>query len=144
MATSITPYLIVRNAAEALEWYAKAFGATETLRLAEPGTGRIGHAEIAIDGARVMLADEFPEMEVVGPVTRGGTTVTLALVVDDVDSLTERAARAGATVLREPADEFYGDRCARLRDPFGHIWSISTRIEDVTAEEMQRRYDQLV
>lgn len=142
MPASVTPYLIVRNAAHALEFYAKAFGATVGLRLEEPGTGRIGHAEIDIDGARLMLADEFPELGLAGPETRGGTTVTLALSVDDVDALTGRAADAGARILAGPKDEFYGERNARIEDPFGHVWNVSMVIEAVSAEEMQRRYDE--
>lgn len=143
MTTRITPHLIVRDAARALEFYARAFGARTELRLDEPGSDRVGHAEISIDGARIMLADEFPEYDTAGPATRGGTTVTLHLEVDDVDAITARARAAGATILREPTDEFYGARSARVQDPFGHVWQISTMIEEMSEEEMQRRYDEL-
>lgn len=143
MAATVTPYLIVRNAADALAFYAEAFGAIEELRLDEPGTGRIGHATIRIDGAMLMLADEFPEHGIVGPASLGATSVTLALEVPDVDALAARAVSAGATLIREPKDEFYGDRCGKLKDPFGHVWQISTRIENVEPAEMQRRYDAL-
>jgi PhnB protein len=143
MATTVTPYIAVRGAASAIEFYKKAFGATEVLRLMDP-SGRIGHAEILIGESRIMLADEFPEFDSLGPQSRGGSTGSLALAVPDVDAAAERAVAAGAKVLRPVTDEFYGDRIGKFEDPFGHIWHISTRIEEVSAEEMQRRYDALV
>jgi PhnB protein len=143
MSTLIIPYLHVKGAAAALEFYQKAFGAVETLRLAEPD-GRIGHAEIQIDGARLMLADEFPEHGILGPQSLGGTAVGIHLTVPDVDALAERAVAAGAKLTRPIKDEFYGERTAKLEDPFGHVWHVVTHLEDVSAEEMQRRYDALL
>jgi uncharacterized glyoxalase superfamily protein PhnB len=135
-------YLHVENAAEAIDFYTKAFGAREKMRLVEPG-GRLGHAEIDFDGKTLMLADEFPEYGIRGPRAIGGTSVTLHLHVDDADEVIRRAVAAGATLEREPKDEFYGERSGCVRDPFGHRWNIGHRIEDVSPEEMQRRYDAL-
>lgn len=132
------PYLSSRNAAAAIEFYTRAFGARELMRHAMPD-GRIGHAEVQIGNAKIMLADEFPEMGFVSPQQLGGTPVGLHVYVEDVDALVRRAADAGARVLREPADQFYGDRAATLEDPDGHRWFFSTHIEDVSPEEMQRR-----
>jgi PhnB protein len=140
MASRIVPYLSVKGAARALDFYAKAFGAKETMRLKDPG-GRIGHAQVEIGGALLMLADEFPEYGFQGPESLGGSPVTIHLDVDDVDTVFERAVAAGASVVFPVADQFYGDRAGRLRDPFGHVWIVSTHKEDVSAEEMQRRYD---
>jgi len=133
-----TPYLCVRDARRALEFYAKAFRATETLRLEQPD-GRIGHAEIRIGAAQIMLADEFPEMDVRSPQSLGGSPVTIHLYVEDVDAFAARAVAAGASLLRPVEDQFYGDRVARLVDPSGHVWMIATRKEDVSPEEMKRR-----
>jgi PhnB protein len=134
---TIVPYLLVRNAAAALEYYKKAFGAKEIMRF-EMG-GRIGHADMTIGDSHFMLADEHPEMGYVGPETLGGTTFGMALYVDNVDELFQRAIDAGGKVERAVADQFYGDRTGTLLDPFGHKWSISTHVEDVSEEEMQRR-----
>jgi PhnB protein len=136
------PYLHVRGAAEAIAFYTKAFGAVEKLRLTEP-SGRIGHAELDFGGITLMLADEFPEYGINGPVTIGATSVTLHLHVDNADETIRRAADAGAVVERQPKDEFYGERSGTIRDPFGHRWSIGHHIEDVSPGEMQRRYDEL-
>lgn len=136
--TAAVPYLVVHDGAAAITFYVRAFGAVETLRLAEPG-GRIGHAELTIGQARFYLADEYPEMGIVGPKTLGGTTSSVQLYVEDVDELAARAIEAGATLERPIKDEFFGDRVASIRDPFGHRWGFSTRIEDVSPEEMQRR-----
>jgi PhnB protein len=133
-----TPCLAIRDAARAIEFYARAFGAETTLRLDQPD-GRVGHAELKIGAACFALADEFPEFGHVGPQTLGGTTVSLAIYVADVDAFVDRAVAAGATLTRPIKDEFYGDRTAHLVDPFGHRWSFSTRIEDVSADEMKRR-----
>lgn len=133
-----TPCLAVRDAARAIEFYARAFGAETTLRLDQPD-GRVGHAELQIGGARFALADEFPEVGHVGPQTLGGTTVSLAVYVADVDALVDRAVAAGATLARPIKDEFYGDRTAHLVDPFGHRWNFNMRIEEVSPEEMKRR-----
>jgi PhnB protein len=143
MPTTLTPYLVVDGAAEAIAFYTHAFGAKETMRLAEP-SGRIGHAEITIGKALVMLADEFPEMNIRGPRALGGSPVTLHLQVDDVDAVAARAVDAGATVVFPVKDQFYGERSGRFTDPFGHVWVLSTHIEDVSPEEMQRRYDDLM
>jgi len=143
MATTVTPYLCIRGAASAIEFYKKAFGATQELRLMDP-SGRVGHAEIRIGEGRIMLADEFPEYDNLGPQSRGGSTGGLALQVDDVDAAAEQAVAAGAKVLSPVADQFYGDRSGNLEDPFGHVWHLSTRIEELSQEEMQRRCDALM
>src|SRR5438552_914270 len=137
------PYLCCTNAARAIEFYKKAFGATEVMRLAEP-SGRIGHAEIKVGTALLMIADEYPEMDVRSPQSLGGSPVTIHLYVEDVDAVASRAVAAGAKLLRPVADQFYGDRSGRLSDPFGHRWMIATRKEDVSAAEMQKRYDALM
>ncbi len=137
-AAHATPYLSVRGAAEALAFYQRAFGALETMRIAQPD-GRIGHAEFRIGQALLMLADEFPDHGFVGPKTLGGTSVSVHVYVEDVDALAERAVAAGAKLLRPVADEFYGDRSAALEDPFGHRWRFASRIEEVSTEEIQRR-----
>jgi len=135
-------YLCVDNAADAIAFYESAFGAAEKMRLVEPG-GRIGHAEIDLDGTTVMLADEFPEIGVRSPTSIGGSAVTIHLHVDDADAVVESAAQAGATVEMPPTDMFYGERTAVVRDPFGHRWNIGHTIEEVSPEEMQRRYDEM-
>ncbi|SNS18804.1 PhnB protein [Sphingomonas laterariae] len=134
---SVTPYLAIDGAAEALEYYKKAFGATEVLRM--PHGDRIAHAEIKIGDSFVMLADEFPDMNHLGPKSRGGTTVSLMIYVPDVDAAFERAIAAGGTVQRPVADQFYGDRSGTLFDPFGHQWTLSTHVEDVPEDEIHRR-----
>jgi PhnB protein len=136
----LAPYLIVKSAAEAIAFYARAFGARELYRLTEPG-GKIGHAELDIGGALVMLADEYPDFGALSPPTIGGTPVSLHLYVEDVDAVVARAEAAGATVLRKLTDEFFGDRVAMLADPFGHKWHLATHKEDVAPAEMQRRMD---
>jgi PhnB protein len=134
----VTPYLAIDGAAEAIDFYRKAFGATERMRMAGPD-GRIGHAEIDIEGGLIMLADEHPQMGFQSPKAYGGSAVTIHIYVADVDALAARAAAAGATVVRPVADQFYGDRSCQLRDPYGHTWSIATHVEDVSPEEMERR-----
>ena len=134
----VTPYLALDGAAAAIEFYKKAFGATERMRFDAPG-GKIGHAEIDIEGGVIMLADEYPDMNFRSPNTLGGSPVTIHVDVEDVDALCARAAAAGATVLRPVADQFYGDRSCQLRDPYGHTWSFATHVEDVSPEEMQKR-----
>ncbi len=135
---SVTPYLIVGGAAEALEFYRKAFCATELMRLAGPD-GRVGHAEIRIGDSTIMLADESPEMGARGPRTVGGVASSLLLYVEDVDTLLPRALAAGARVLRPLKDQFYGDRSATIEDPFGHVWTVATHKEDIAPDEMARR-----
>lgn len=136
----VTPYLSVRNASSAIEFYKKGFGATELMRLPGPD-GRIGHAEVRIGNAIVMLADEYPDEGHLSPQTLGGSTVKLHMYVEDVDVFFETAVAAGAKVLIPVADQFYGDRSGRLEDPFGHVWLVSTHIEDVAPEEMQKRME---
>ena len=136
-----TPYLIVKGAARAIEFYKQAFGATELMRLEGPG-GRVGHAEIKIGDSPIMLADEFPEMGAVSPQSPGGgSSVGLCLYVADVDARFDRAVAAGAKVRRPVKDQFYGDRSGTLEDPFGHVWTIATHTEDVPPEEINRRFE---
>lgn len=136
---SAAPMLCVNDAAAALEFYKKAFGAAEVYRLTEPG-GRVGHAEIKIGRAVIMLADEYPELGHRSPQSLGGTPVTIHLYVEDADAVVSQAYDAGAKILRLVKDEFYGDRVGKLEDPFGHVWHIATRNEDVTPEEVQKRF----
>jgi PhnB protein len=133
-----TPYLIIKGAAEAIEFYKRAFGATELLRMAD-AQGRVGHAEIKIGDSVIMLADEHPAMGYRGPRSLGGSSVSILLYLADVDAVFERAVRAGAKPQRPVADQFYGDRSGTLEDPFGHVWTVATHVEDVPPEEMQRR-----
>jgi len=135
---SITPYLIIRGAARAIEFYKKAFGATELFRFSAPG-GKIGHAEIKIGDSPIMLADEFAEMGYHGPQSLGGSPVSIMLYVEDVDAVFNQAVDAGATVKEALQDKFYGDRTGTLTDPFGHRWHVSTHKEDVSIKEMERR-----
>ncbi len=135
---TVTPYLIVHDAARALEFYRQAFGATELMRLTGPN-GKIGHAEIRIGDSPIMLADEHPAMGAISPQTLGGAAVSILLYVEDVDARFAQAVAAGGTVLRPLQDQFYGDRSGTLRDPFGHTWSLATHKEDVSPEEMERR-----
>ncbi|HSE36194.1 MAG TPA: VOC family protein [Blastocatellia bacterium] len=140
---TVTPYLTIKGAADAIEFYKKAFGPVETMRLTEP-SGRIGHAEIMIGGAPIMLSDEYPDLDALGPKSRGGSTVGIHLYVEDVDEVFARAVAEGATAVRPVKDEFYGDRSCKLVDPFGHIWYVSTRKEDLSAEEVTKRFDDLM
>ncbi len=134
-------YLRVADASAAIEFYAAAFGAKEKFRLTMPGGGAVGHAELWFGSTCVMLSDEFPDMGIVGPKTLGGVSSLMSLYVSDADAVFERAIAAGAKVKRPLTDEFYGDRTGQLEDPFGHVWSIQTRIEDVTPKKMQKRRD---
>jgi len=135
---AVTPYLSVRGAAEAIEFYTRALGAHEVMRMPGPD-GKLGHAEIRIGDSRVMLSDEYEGLDFVGPKTRGGTTVHLHVYVKDSDAVVERARAEGAKVVRPVADQFYGDRLGTIEDPFGHVWHIATHVEDVPPEEMTRR-----
>jgi PhnB protein len=137
---SVTPYIIVQGAARAIEFYKQAFGATEIMRLADP-SGKVGHAEIKIGDSNVMLADEHPEMGIRGPKSLGGSPAILLIYVTDVDARFGQAVAAGAKVLRPVKDQFYGDRAGTLEDPFGHVWTIATHIEDVSNEEVNRRFE---
>jgi PhnB protein len=134
-----TPYLCVNGASAAIEFYKKAFGATEVYRMMEP-SGKIGHAEIRVGRAVIMLADEYPELGHRGPKSLGGTPVTIHLYVVDADAVVSRAYGAGAKILKPVTDEFYGDRNGKLEDPFGHIWFIATRKEEVSPEEILKRF----
>ena len=135
---SVTPYLIVKGAASALDFYKRAFGAEETTRMENKGT--VIHAEIRIGNSVVMLADEFPTMGHKSPQQLGGTPVTLMVYVENADQTFARAIAAGATETRPLTNEFYGDRAGSLKDPFGHQWMIATHVEDVAPDEMERRF----
>lgn len=134
-----TPYLMVKGAAKAIEFYKRVFGAVEVMRLSGPD-GKVAHAEIRIGDSMLMLADESPDWGNRSPETLGGTPVFIALYLPDVDAVAARAVEAGAKILIPVADQFYGDRMGRLADPFGHIWLVATHKEDVSAEEMQKRF----
>jgi PhnB protein len=135
---AVTPHLVCAGAADAIEFYKKAFGATEVMRMEAPG-GKIGHAELQIGDSRVMLADEFAEMGFLSPKSIGGTAVMMHLYVEDVDATFPKAVAAGAMVTRPLKDEFYGDRAGQVEDPFGHKWHVSTHKEDLTIEEIDKR-----
>jgi PhnB protein len=135
---SVTPYLIVSGASDAIEFYKKAFGAIELMRMSAPGE-KIGHAEIKIGDSPIMLADEFPEMGYKSPQTLGGSPVSIMIYVEDVDTVFDRAIAAGGKEQRPVKDQFYGDRMGTLEDPFGHVWHVATHTEDVPAEEMEQR-----
>jgi PhnB protein len=138
---SVTPYLSVRGGAQAMEFYKRAFGATERYRMPGPDGRTIGHAEIVIGNSIVMLADEFPEFGNHSPQTLKGTPVSLLLYVEDVDSAFRRAVEAGATVKQAVENKFYGERAGCVVDPFGHQWTLMTHVEDVPPEEMTRRLE---
>jgi PhnB protein len=133
-----TPYLIIKDAAKAIEFYKEAFGAKEMMRMSQPD-GRIGHAEIKIGDSPIMLADEFPEMGARSPQSLGGSPVSILLYVEDVDAFAKQAVAAGTKVVRPVKDQFYGDRSGSFEDPFGHQWHIATHVEDVAPEEMHKR-----
>lgn len=142
MIEHLVPYLRVRDANAAIDFYKRAFGAVEEFRLVEP-SGRIGHAELTFGTFAVMLSDEYPEYGIQGPEAFGGTGSCLHLHVDDVDARTKQAVAAGAQILMEPADQFYGERASKVVDPFGHEWLLGSRIEEVSRDEMQRRLNAL-
>ena len=135
---TVTPYLAIKNAAKALEFYKRAFGAVETYKVLVPD-GRVGHAEISLGDSLVMLADEFPEYGGKAPDTLGGSPVSIHLYVEDVDAFVKRAVDAGAKERKPVMDQSYGDRSGQLEDPFGHLWWVATHKEDVAPEEMQKR-----
>ena len=135
---SITPYLVIKGAADAIEYYKHVFGATEVMRMAQPD-GRIGHAELKIGNSHIMLADEFPEMDHRGPLSLGSSPVSILLYVEDVDAIVNRAVAAGAKILKPVQDQFYGDRSGFIQDPFGHLWGVATHIEDVSPQEIEER-----
>jgi PhnB protein len=134
---SVTPYLIVDGAADAIDFYKQAFGATEKFRM--PMGDRIGHAELVIGDSHVMLADELPDMGHLSPKSRGGTAVSLLVYLPDVDSAFRKAIDAGGTQKRPVENQFYGDRAGTLEDPFGHQWTLATHVEDVPPEQFEER-----
>ena len=136
---SVTPYLTVDGAAKAIEFYAEAFSATEVLRMPMGDSGRLAHAEIRIGDSHVMLSEEWPDMNILAPTSRGGPTSSVLIYVEDVDAAYAKALAAGATAERPPENQFWGDRMGTLVDPFGHRWSLATHVEDVSDDEMQRR-----
>jgi len=135
---SVTPYLILNAAGDAIAFYQKALGAEEVLRMEDPG-GKVHHAEIKIGDSRIMLADEHPELQALSPKTVGGSPVSIHLYVTDLDSAVERAVAAGAKLIRPVADQFYGDRVGGIEDPFGYRWFIATHKEDLSMDEIRRR-----
>ena len=139
--STLTPYLAVEDAASAIDFYTRAFGAKERVRMAGPG-GSVMHAEIEIGDSVLMLADPFPQSSTTPPKELGGTTVSLMFYVEDTDAIYQQAIAAGATSLMEPDDMFWGDRFSSVQDPFGHSWTIATHVEDVPPEEMQRRSEE--
>jgi len=138
---TVTPYLICKGAAQALDFYKHAFGAKEELRMAGPD-GSVSHAEITIGDSRLMLGEEHPAMGARSPATIGGSGTGIMLYVEDVDKMFQNALKAGATQTQPVQDKFYGDRMGTLTDPFGHVWHIATHIEDVSPEEMSRRHEE--
>jgi PhnB protein len=140
---SITPYLIVKGAAAAIDFYKRALGATELMRMPTPD-GRIGHAELRIGNSPIMLADEHPEMGHRGPHSLGGAAVSLVVYVEQVDEVFKRAVASGAKELQPIKDQFYGDRSGTLQDPFGHTWTVATHIEDVPPDELRRRAEKFM
>ena len=136
-------YLCVNDSTKAIAWYGEVFGATEKFRLTEP-SGRIGHAELEFGSTTLMLCDEFPEYGIRGPLSTGATSVTIHLHVEDADAMVERALKAGAELEIAVQDQFYGERSGSFRDPFGHRWNIGHSIEQLSTEEMQRRYTEML
>jgi PhnB protein len=135
---TLAPYLAVDNAAEAIDYYKEAFGAKERVRMNAPG-GAIGHAELEIGDSVVMLSDPFPQSSTKPPKELGGSSMSVFMYVEDVDAVVKQAVDAGATVLMEVADQFWGDRFGTVQDPFGHTWSVATHVEDVPPEEIAER-----
>jgi PhnB protein len=142
---SVTPYLVVKGAAQAIEYYKKIFGATETVRMNGPD-GKVGHAELKIGNSHIMLADENPDMGQghTSPATTGGSPVSLYVYLPDVDQVVARAAAEGAKILKPVQDQFYGDRNGFIQDPFGHLWGIATHVEDVSPKDMQERMKKMM
>jgi PhnB protein len=134
----VSAYLIIDGASDAIDFYKDVLGASERMRMGDP-SGKVGHAELAIGDSVIMLADEYPEMDAVGPKTVGGTPVTMSVYVEDVDATFDRAVKAGAKALRPVENQFYGDRSGQFLDPFGHRWTVASHIEDVPPDEMAKR-----
>lgn len=141
--TTVSPYLVVDEAAQAIDFYSRVLGATERMRMAAPG-GNIGHAELQLGDSVVMLADAFPDMGYQSPKKIGGTPVTISVYVDDVDKTFDAAIKAGAKELRAVENQFYGDRSGQFEDPFGHRWSVQTHVEDVPPDEMAKRAQEMM
>jgi PhnB protein len=139
---SVTPYLVVDGGVKALDFYKAAFGATEIMRMEQPN-GRLGHAEFRIGNSIIMMADEHPQMGYRGPKALGGTPVSILLYVEDVDTVAAKVVKEGAKVLRPVENQFYGDRSGTFEDPFGHVWTVASHVEDIAPEEMKRRVDAL-
>jgi PhnB protein len=140
---SVTPYLIIKGAADAIGFYTHAFGATELMRMPRPD-GKLGHAEIRIGDSVIMLADEHPEMGYRSPQSLGGAGVSLMIYVERVDDVFKRAVTSGAKELQPIKDQFYGDRSGTLQDPYGHTWTVATHVEDIPPEEMRRRAEKFM
>jgi len=138
---SLAPYLAVKDARAAIDFYGAAFGAQEVFALVDPSDGRIGHAELLFGGVTLMISDEYPDFGAVSPETLGGSPIKLHIYVDDVDATFARSLELGATELRPVKDQFHGDRSGMLVDPFGHSWTLATRLADVSSNEMQARYN---
>ncbi len=136
----VIPYLTIDGAAEAIEFYGKVLGTRERMRMPSPG-GRVGHAELELGDSVIMLSDEHPEMGVRGPKALGGSPVTIAVYVEDVDAVFKRAIDNGASSTRDVEDQFYGDRSGQFEDPFGHKWNVATHVEDVPPDEMAKRME---
>jgi PhnB protein len=134
----VTPYLYLDGASAAIDFYCAVLGATERMRMADPG-GRVGHAELQLGDSTIMLADENPDMDIRGPKALGGAPFSLHVYVEDVDSVFDRALQAGAKTVRPVENQFYGDRSGRFEDPFGHQWNVATHVEDVPPDEMEKR-----
>lgn len=139
---SLSPYIVVRDAAAAIGFYVAAFGAEELFRLVDPADGRVGHAELKFGDTTLMLSDEYPDFGALSPDSVGGSPVKFQIAVPDVDSVFAHALALGATEVRPVKDQFFGERVGMLTDPFGHSWSLATRVEEVSAEEMQRRWSE--
>jgi len=139
---SVTPYLIIKDAAKAIEFYKNVFGATEVLRMDGPG-GKVGHAELQIGDSRIMLADEHPEMGYRSATTIGASPISLYVYLPDCDDVVKRAVAAGADLKKPVQDQFYGDRSGTIHDPFGHVWTVATHVEDVSKEELEERMKKL-
>lgn len=137
---SVTPYLIIKNADAAIKFYEKAFNAKEAFRISRPD-GKVGHADIVIGDSHIMLCEEILSMNAKGPDTLGGSSVTLHIYVDNVDELFQQALDAGATEAKPLQNQFYGDRSGMVQDPFGHFWSMATRVENVSMDELERRFN---
>ncbi len=144
MPRQLCPYLVVKGAQQAIDFYVRAFGAELDFSLIDPGDGRIGHAELRFGATRVLLADEYPDFGAVGPERLGGSPVKLHLDVDDADAFVGQAVREGAVILRPLRNEFHGHRTALLSDPFGYGWFVASRVEEVSPQEMQRRWDTMI